>query len=595
MPRVTSRASDGAPHNGPMSRLSVIGVGLGVGIACAAGCTIETGYEPPPPPPWGTPLVGGTILVTRDGSRAVVADPDRDRVVIVDLASERITDTIVLAPGSAPGRVIDDGAGRIHVALRGSGELLTISGADRVVQPVCAEPRGLAWQEATDLVHVACATGELISMPAAGGEPTRVLHLERDLRDVVVRGDELLVTTFRGAQVLELDAQGTLVARISPPVTQRADVDGNVPAIPEVAWRTIALPDGTVLMSHQRRLGTTLRIVTGGYGGHCNGTAVESTLTSIGVDNRPFAVAPIASAALPVDIAVDPRSGDVAMVSAGTQSVQLISHSITTNPDDGMCGGGTGSAQLSSPEDGMPTSVAYTPNGTLLVYYPEADSIAIYEGSGARSISLGDKPRKDAGRTLFHQETSSGLACASCHPEGRDDGGVWTFDQLGPRRTQSLAGGIVARAPYHWGADMPSFHTLVDNVFTQRMGGEVVEPEQERALLAWLDRVPAPPGVVVDADAVVRGKELFDDSEQGCASCHGGALMSNMGMANVTGIRVKVPSLVGVGARAPYMHDGCAATLRDRFGACGGGDNHGHTSQLTEAQLSDLIAYLDSL
>ncbi|HSD86249.1 MAG TPA: hypothetical protein VLB44_02000, partial [Kofleriaceae bacterium] len=181
-----------------MSRLSIIGVGIGVGIACATGCTIETGYDPPPPPPWGTPLTGGTMIVSRDGNRAVVADPDRDRVVIVDLTSERIADTILLAPGSEPGRVIDDGAGRIHVVLRGSGELLTISGADRVVRPVCGEPRGVAWQEATDLVHVACATGELVSIPAAGGEPTRVLHIDRDLRDVIVRGDQLLVTTFRG-------------------------------------------------------------------------------------------------------------------------------------------------------------------------------------------------------------------------------------------------------------------------------------------------------------------------------------------------------------------------------------------------------------
>jgi hypothetical protein len=43
------------------------------------------------------------------------------------------------------------------------------------------------------------------------------------------------------------------------------------------------------------------------------------------------------------------------------------------------------------------------------------------------------------------------------------------------------------------------------------------------------------------------------------------------------------------------MHDGCATTLADRFGACGGGDKHGHTSQLTAAQVADLVAYLDSL
>jgi hypothetical protein len=47
--------------------------------------------------------------------------------------------------------------------------------------------------------------------------------------------------------------------------------------------------------------------------------------------------------------------------------------------------------------------------------------------------------------------------------------------------------------------------------------------------------------------------------------------------------------------RAPYLHDGCAATLADRFGACGGGDRHGATSTLSSAELADLIAYLETL
>ena len=40
------------------------------------------------------------------------------------------------------------------------------------------------------------------------------------------------------------------------------------------------------------------------------------------------------------------------------------------------------------------------------------------------------------------------LACASCHPEGHDDGQVWNFSALGPRRTQSLAGGIAGTEPF---------------------------------------------------------------------------------------------------------------------------------------------------
>ena len=79
-----------------------------------------------PPPPWGAPITGGTMMVTRDGARAVVADPDRDRVMIVDLDSGKTTADIALEAGSDPGRVIEDGAGRAHIALRGTNSLLTL-------------------------------------------------------------------------------------------------------------------------------------------------------------------------------------------------------------------------------------------------------------------------------------------------------------------------------------------------------------------------------------------------------------------------------------------------------------------------------------
>ena len=45
------------------------------------------------------------------------------------------------------------------------------------------------------------------------------------------------------------------------------------------------------------------------------------------------------------------------------------------------------------------------------------------------------------------------------------------------------------------------------------------------------------------------------------------------------------------------MHNGCAATLEERFARaeCGGGDLHGKTSHLAPDQLSDLVAYLEIL
>lgn len=45
------------------------------------------------------------------------------------------------------------------------------------------------------------------------------------------------------------------------------------------------------------------------------------------------------------------------------------------------------------------------------------------------------------------------------------------------------------------------------------------------------------------------------------------------------------------------MHNGCAANIHERLTnpECGGGDQHGKTSQLDDAQLNDLTAYLETL
>jgi cytochrome c peroxidase len=96
---------------------------------------------------------------------------------------------------------------------------------------------------------------------------------------------------------------------------------------------------------------------------------------------------------------------------------------------------------------------------------------------------------------------------------------------------------------------------------------------------------------------VERGKALFESESVGCASCHSGPRFTNNANADVgTGDVFQVPSLLGVSARAPFMHDGCAPTLRDRFsGYCGGDDKHGVTSNLTPADLDDLVSYLETL
>ena len=152
--------------------------------------------------------------------------------------------------------------------------------------------------------------------------------------------------------------------------------------------------------------------------------------------------------------------------------------------------------------------------------------------------------------------------------EGQEDGRTWNFDTEGPRRTMNVAGGISGRAPYHWDGALTSFGDLVTTVYNQRMGGPALSPDQTAAAQSWMNAIPRLPGVVSDPDAVARGQVVFSDSTHGCALCHSGAqLTTNRTNLDVgTGGTFEIPSLVGLAYTAPYLHDGCAATLADRFG-----------------------------
>jgi mono/diheme cytochrome c family protein len=216
---------------------------------------------------------------------------------------------------------------------------------------------------------------------------------------------------------------------------------------------------------------------------------------------------------------------------------------------------------------------------------------------GSRSVALPGPSRKHTGHELFHLGTAGGIACASCHPEGNEDGQVWTFADFGPRRTQNISGGISGTEPFHWSGDMDTFSKLAHDVFGSRMTGPAIAEDYVGALFHWIDKIPRLEAPVPDDPAAVeRGKAIFNKDDVGCASCHGGEKMTNNASVNVqTGGVFQVPSLRGLAWRAPYLHQGCAPTLDARFGACGGGDAHGHTSQLTAQELGDLVAYLDTL
>jgi cytochrome c553 len=572
------------------------------------------------PPP---PISGGTLVILKDDSKAVVADPDRDAIYIVDLASNTVLFTIALDPGDEPGRLAEDGNGHVHCALRGSGALVSIdpsTGAILGRQTVCPSPRGVGYQSSNDTLWVACATGELVSVPAAGGSGA-TQHIDRDLRDVVVSGDTVALTQFRAAQVLRLQSgpTGQAVTRTDPLPTGFSEFTSHV------AWRAVAGAGGSIVTVHQAESTQSISTkMAGGYGG-CGGlmgggggvglfdpdagaavlpplppsfllgNAVNSMVTVIGSDGLVTSNIPF-TGVLPVDVAVSPDGTQFAAVAAGSgtgnfELPNVFLFDATSEISDFTVGSGAA------------TSVAFLGNDRLLVQTREPSTLYVVPLATADAgnvtkvtIPLSMSSREDTGHDIFHSHAGALLACASCHPEGGDDGHVWLLDG-NQRRTPSLRGTIAGTAPYHWPGDEADFHAIVTDVYVTRMSGEQLPAPQESALSAWVNALPAPPAPSwVDPGAVAAGKVIFQRKDVGCTTCHSGPKFTNNSTVDVgTGGAFQVPPLVGVGWRTPLLHDGCAATIADRFGRACSTSLHGNTSSLSATDVTNLSAYLETL
>ncbi|HEX4335652.1 MAG TPA: cytochrome-c peroxidase [Polyangiaceae bacterium] len=649
----------GGGSGGPKSSLPGPSIALPSGTPLDSR-PVQSALTAPPP------ISGGTLLVNHDGSLAIASDPDRDRVSVVRIDTATVLFTVALLLGDEPGRLVEDAAGRVHVALRRGGALVTIdtrTGAILARRAVCGAPRGLAYDAGTDQVHVACATGELVSFPAAGGDAVRRLKLDVDLRDVIVRPTGgLFVSRFKSGELLAVDANGHIASRAKLHGIERESaiagfgIAGSVePIEPAVAWRTIGAPDGTAVMLHQYGLATPIKIgpsqpTDGGtatsptvppnpspapaanspYGtppGGCGGL-VQPAISQVSADGSQVTMGqPIVAGVLSVDAALSPDSSWLLIAHAGLRDAATPS----SGPSEPMAlGSGQGVTLLSTtgiattggvpsgclvPSQGFAvggqvTAVAFNPsniastNVWFAVQTREPATLSLFQSpteTNVRTVQLGGDSVFDTGHDLFHRDAGGGIACASCHAEGGEDGRVWRFDPIGDRRTQAVHVGLKGTEPFHWDGDMTNFGMLVDEVMVRRMGGSAESDPRKVALQNWLFSLTPPAAVLPASDAAaVRGKAIFESAAVGCASCHTGPHLSTNQTVYVgttaPGHLLQIPSLHGIAYRAPYLHDGCAATLRDRFDpGCGGGDLHGHTSQLGEPELTDLVAYLETL
>ncbi|MEM6930213.1 MAG: c-type cytochrome, partial [Myxococcota bacterium] len=452
---------------------------------------------------------------------------------------------------------------------------------------------------ADDEVFVACASGEVVVLDPRL-EVLRMAQIADDLRDIVIEGERAWLSRFRSAKVGRIDPQTLEVDFWRRPRFIGEERQARV------AWRMRAHPDGGVLVLHQ---GAILRPIVldlevpvdpdiptpsayGGDGEGCRARRGPSTthLSHVTVLGDVRTGGALMTPGPRYDFVLADRTaifadGQPAPNPAATTSLHLA---------DALAGTSCAVDRRSfTPSSAVVTAVGYTRDE---LWWFARDGARLVGGTGDRSLSGG--AYEEGAFALFHEVRSAGIACASCHPEGQDDGHVWHFVDLGPRRTQNIAGGVAERAPFHWDGEFATLDELMDDVFVGRMGGEAVDGAGVDDLAAWMHEIPSLRSRPSDDALVAEGRDLFL-GDAACAACHAGAQYTD---AQLHVVRegeppLKTPSLLGVGARAPYMHDGCAITLAQRFTdpACGGGDRHGTTSALSPGDVDALVAFLKSL
>jgi MYXO-CTERM domain-containing protein len=226
------------------------------------------------------------------------------------------------------------------------------------------------------------------------------------------------------------------------------------------------------------------------------------------------------------------------------------------------------------------------------------------------------------------------LSCATCHPDAGDDGRVWDFTDRGEglRNTIPLVGRSgTGHGPVHWTANFDEIQDFENDIRLHFGGGGFMRDEDYdlddtsdplgtskagksesldalAAYVSSLHRVPRSPHRSPDGSLTSEGsagRDLF--ASLNCVSCHTGPALTDSAkrvlhdvgtLTSASGQRIgeplrglDTPTLRGLWASAPYLHDGSAPTLFDVI------DNpkHGNASGLSDSDKQKLVTYLLSI
>ena len=597
------------------------------------------------------------LAVDARGDRLYVAGSTADRLFVVDLRGPhpRVEDELRIC--AFPDALAALPAGGVVVSCRFDATLRLVlprpqgaSGFD--VRAVSTGPehgnRGLALDPAGRFAYVGSpARGgvKIVDLAAdAGAAPVRLVATGVSPQTVrfvpadppLRRGPLLLVVNFIGhtVGVYPVRSDGGLDPAVQTIETAAPVLDLAVvpPAAtsPDPEWRGALL-----LATHEDRALSREHLAVEGL------DSVVLVFRAAAAARTPFAAAPFLDAGpgrrralnlserLPEPVvgldalAVDPRTGRVAVVGAGSDNVvQSRPGALTTAA--GVAVGAN------------PAAVAFLPGGGLVTADRLGDTLSFVDGANAASVEVlpvgrPERPTPaERGEVMFysralvpHNVATGPLSlytCAGCHPDGHVDGRRHPSKRNRFYSMTKTCRGLLGTEPFLSIGEPDTFAGFADNILATHAQGALDAPdsydqypvslrlrqasryvtvtlspqETRAALAAYLPHIPVEPSPFepVDRRALApderRGLATFRDRCSGChqllpatGADHGPApsalepLLRDARLVLTSALRYDVgtpvlgdggncpPSLRGVWSAAPYFNDGSAATLED--------------------------------
>ncbi|MCB9677930.1 MAG: c-type cytochrome [Alphaproteobacteria bacterium] len=611
----------------------------------------------PPSDPTLDPDVAAQLRAGPTGSTTIVDSPRGDGVFAVDPLMDRVVFVpeagvpTVFDVGDEPSRITHSDE-RLFVTLRGDGEVVstTLDGTPLARVAVGLEPIGIVAERSRDRIYVAVSLSDtVLALDATTLEVLESWNVDEPRFLALDEAERtLFVTRLRGDAVDRIDLENGSIEQWHAPTRSRlvdeawvalesrvsgdpwvvpqtgellvpmlyvdtatpvAPSDPDVPTPPTVDVYTNEAQNDAVVVG--KLSPAIVRFAADGTGeafwaGGLLGRSYVSSVTSTHDGSTWIATMEASNAVIYLDPSspVDNRANDTGLVpersspresgfshvaaslvdtAAGPVGAVLTERGVRVHSDIDRAVS-DGRIALAATELAINADAAFNPPRRI--------------GAIGRVALPGD-PGLDLmvelGRQLFYSAMpgvvgGGGVSCSTCHVDGRTDGLTWAFAD-GVRQTPSLAGVVSETEPVTW---IGAVATVSDEAFrtsAERMGGPGLLPTEANAVAEFVDwtraaRRPAP------SSASGRGEALFQ--QLGCLACHNGARYTDNVGHTLRGEVVNTPSLNGVGATAPYLRDGSAPDLASALDAAYNG-GMANTSGLTPAELSDLVAFLETL